>query len=217
MSFSEDADNTPLEENRVYVDLLREFYLARLGNIESAAPLNTCQCKDTEGSTKGAADRDSRDPSDSVDANGSSSADNGINREDSTDERDILSGVTELNAQLQRYYNLINQDCSNVAQLGSHDDISQIYLGQTTSWRQPSELLSCSDRQRAIELIDQRDALCRKIIAVQHCYLLATIGHGGVDEPIFGQSGSLMSHLTEAGSTAGNRNTELVAPPSGLP
>ncbi|EDO05404.1 hypothetical protein BBOV_I003220 [Babesia bovis T2Bo] len=215
MSPSEDVTNTPLEENRVYVDLLREFYLARLGNTESSSPLNTCQCKDTEGPTKGAADKDSRDHTDSMDAKGSLGTENGINRGDSTNERDILSGVTELNAQLQRYYDLINQDCSNVAQLGSHDDLSQIYLGPSASWRRPSELLSCSDRQRAIELLDQRDALCRKIIAVQHCYILATIGHGGLNEPGFGQSGSLMTHLTEAGSTPDNRNTESVASPSG--
>ncbi|GFE55832.1 EF-hand calcium-binding domain-containing 14 isoform X2, putative [Babesia ovis] len=182
----------------VEVDVLREFYLSRLGvsPLGGSDTVDSCQrCGSVVGSVPSTpcatdAATTSTDSTTITLPTGSGAID-----------RELLSRVSTLNEQLDRYYRVVNEDCRGVPKLGSDDPLSRIYLGSSSSWPRPSELLNITDAtgtlSEALRALDERDALCRKILAVQHCHLLALTGCGGHDGSAR-QPASLVAHLTDA-------------------
>ncbi|KAK1443067.1 hypothetical protein BgAZ_305850 [Babesia gibsoni] len=155
-------------EDEEGVDVIREFYLSRLGQ-SSADPAQRHHRRRIQATTTRASS-----PSIPSDA---PSCDVRISRRSYNVKEDLLANVETINQQLEDYYRQVNES-GTCAAWSSDDSLSCIYLDNSDSrWPRPSDVLGmqepCDTLRDALDALDRRDELCRKIISVQHCSLLA--------------------------------------------
>ncbi|ORM41096.1 uncharacterized protein BXIN_0330 [Babesia sp. Xinjiang] len=165
------------------VDVLREFYISRLTEVANKEPnsCNVCdRCSSALDSTPSSAKASDQDVNNAV-ADCTVSA--GYGGRLPVIDREALSNMAALNVQLEEYYRIVNEEGNGINGLNTDDPLSRIYLSCSSTWPRPSELLGINDAEgdiaEALEALDRRDMLCRKILEVQHCYLMALIGTGG--------------------------------------
>ncbi|GIX64017.1 uncharacterized protein BcabD6B2_34520 [Babesia caballi] len=175
------------------VDLLREFYLARLGNLPPCCSPRRCSPRrgaaSREGAVSAASDQD-QGADLTFDRAGVSvgvqtDEDIGTSGPASdtvpTVNRKLVASVDALNGLLEEYYSQVNENGGSLGAGGPEDPLSRVYLDATaSSWPTASEVLGVSEGVghlgEALRVLDRRDALCRRILAVQHCRLLACGG-----------------------------------------
>ncbi|GBE61250.1 hypothetical protein BOVATA_027430 [Babesia ovata] len=185
MTASDDLDD---------VDVIREFYLSRLGELPPRRSTagnypHRNRVVDDAGSpnTPDYGESDSHvSACDGFSVGVQTGSDDSIHL--STDHGSginqvLVENVGALNEQLERYYRLVNENGSCVGAIGSDDPLSRIYLNPSGSqWPRTSEIFGVTEPSgklaEAIQALDRRDSLCRQILAVQHCQLLAYSGGG---------------------------------------
>lgn len=165
------------------VDLIREFYLTRLGEsaVEPSAKAVRRGCSPAKSDAMPA----------SFDTN-SPEQELPTQRSPFSIDKSMLASLGTINRQLEQYYRQVNESGS-CGIWSSEDSLSRIYLDTTDhSWPSPSELLgvhgTSSDLSEALHALDRRDDLCRKILAVQHCSLLAMGRNAGRESDLISRS-----------------------------
>ncbi|CDR95583.1 hypothetical protein, conserved [Babesia bigemina] len=168
-SISMEQDVTP-SDGLDEVDVIREFYLSRLGELparRSAGGSHPRRNRVAAGTGSPRTPRNGESDShvsasDGVSVGVQAGASDGIHL--SNDHapginQAFVESVDALNGKLEQYYRMVNENGSC-----------------------PSEVLGINEPSGrladAIKALDRRDYLCRQILAVQHCQLLAYYGGG---------------------------------------
>ncbi|EKX72494.1 hypothetical protein BEWA_049610 [Theileria equi strain WA] len=150
-------------------DILREFYYKKLAELYKT--LGTTSAYSISYNQP----NDDQDGSTLDEPHHSSNINPSFNNENKNTTENMLEELESTTKTLESYYEAINRGVWNNSKL--NEAFSATYLDEE-KWPKASKLLkeaSKGDKYRqCLDLLEARDELCRKIIAVQHCLIIST-------------------------------------------